>query len=433
LAAEGRFRIQGRFPCLRSLFRDRRRDQSWRSGCELRANDNFGSALRLQMVVLLFRFGIEAVNHDVLWLEVCIYQTGSMYVAQTNEYIFGDSLDFSERHGSFCACSPESGFGNFQDNHWRTAGCCRRDPVNLLSDGWVATKVIATRIHASSNSSQTSTKQTVRSLFPFRRLSVARFDSSRLTTSPQNMLIAGLITTLTGYFPFEILSSKLSKEGIKSVVHGSEPICFQLCWPKPCVSARGRQSWSGLVSFLSSPATVHDSVVDSKLTTFITENQNSDAATTLVESISEALQQVALVNDRKTLLDIASLGHSNNVAVIADVKDTVLLEHGSIHLLDNNRWGRRSTPRYNRSPMRMWWQGIETALLGPERPAERRGADMARTGGDAGGGDEVRGWGGGCGQQHGEVRHGKSDIGLRRRNIPYQTCVSWEGRRLEQR
>ncbi|KAH0357220.1 nucleic acid-binding protein, partial [Aureobasidium melanogenum] len=74
-------------------------------------------------------------------------------------------------------------------------------------------------------------------------------------------------------------------------------------------------------------ATVHDSVVDSKLTTFITENQNSDTATTLVESISEALQQVALVNDGKTLLDIAGLGHGNNVAVIADVKNTVLLEH----------------------------------------------------------------------------------------------------------
>jgi hypothetical protein len=87
-------------------------------------------------------------------------------------------------------------------------------------------------------------------------------------------------------------------------------------------------------------ATVHDSVVNSKLTAFITENQNSDAATTLVESISEALQQVALVNDRKTLLDIASLGHSNNVSIIADVKDTVLLEHGSIHLLNYNRWGR---------------------------------------------------------------------------------------------
>jgi hypothetical protein len=87
-------------------------------------------------------------------------------------------------------------------------------------------------------------------------------------------------------------------------------------------------------------ASVHDSVVNGKLSTFVTENKDSNAATTLVESIGEALQQAALVNDWESLLDVATLGHGNNVAVIADVKNTVLLEHGSVHLLHHHRGGR---------------------------------------------------------------------------------------------
>jgi hypothetical protein len=60
----------------------------------------------------------------------------------------------------------------------------------------------------------------------------------------------------------------------------------------------------------------------------------------LVESISETLQQAALINHWESLLDVATLGHGNNVAVIADVENTVLLEHGSVHLLDHHRGGR---------------------------------------------------------------------------------------------
>lgn len=93
-----------------------------------------------------------------------------------------------------------------------------------------------------------------------------------------------------------------------------------------------RHTWTALQS-----ASVHDSVVDGKLTTFIAKNKNSDAATTLVESISETLQKVALVNDRKSLLDVTTLGHGNNVAIIADIKDAVLLEHRSVHLLNHHR------------------------------------------------------------------------------------------------
>jgi hypothetical protein len=50
------------------------------------------------------------------------------------------------------------------------------------------------------------------------------------------------------------------------------------------------------------------------------------------------MEKAALVNDWKALLDIASLSHGDNAAVVTDVEDTVLLEDWTKHVLDNNRW-----------------------------------------------------------------------------------------------
>ena len=116
-----------------------------------------------------------------------------------------------------------------------------------------------------------------------------------------------------------------------------------------------RHTWTFLQS-----ASVHDSVVDGKLTTFVAKNKNSDAATTLVESIGETLQQIALVNDRKSLLDVTTLGHGNNMAIIADVKDTVLLEHRSVHLLDHNR--RRRVGDEGRLLLQLLGEEIDTEV-----------------------------------------------------------------------
>ena len=44
-----------------------------------------------------------------------------------------------------------------------------------------------------------------------------------------------------------------------------------------------------------------------------------------------------MVQDGETLLDISSLGHGHNLAVIADIEDTVLLEDWPEHVLHNNR------------------------------------------------------------------------------------------------
>jgi hypothetical protein len=82
---------------------------------------------------------------------------------------------------------------------------------------------------------------------------------------------------------------------------------------------------------------VDNLIVNSKLATLITNDKNTHAAATIVERVSEAVKQAALVKNRKTLLDITSLGHGNNTTIITDVQDAVLLEDRSDHVLDHNR------------------------------------------------------------------------------------------------
>lgn len=82
-----------------------------------------------------------------------------------------------------------------------------------------------------------------------------------------------------------------------------------------------------------------DLVVDGKFLALITDDENTDAAATIVKGVGETLEQAALVNDWETLLDIASLGHGNDTAVITDVEDTILLEDWAEHVLNNNGWG----------------------------------------------------------------------------------------------
>lgn len=84
------------------------------------------------------------------------------------------------------------------------------------------------------------------------------------------------------------------------------------------------------------PRTVDNLVVDSHLHTIIVDDQDADAATAVVERLGQALEEVALVKDGKTLLDITGLGHGNDTAILTDVKNTVLLEDRTKHVLDND-------------------------------------------------------------------------------------------------
>jgi hypothetical protein len=82
---------------------------------------------------------------------------------------------------------------------------------------------------------------------------------------------------------------------------------------------------------------VDDLVVDGQLTALVVDDKDADAATAVVEALGEASKEAGLVKDREALLDVTSLGHGDDVAVITDVKDTVLLEDRAEHVLDDDR------------------------------------------------------------------------------------------------
>jgi hypothetical protein len=85
---------------------------------------------------------------------------------------------------------------------------------------------------------------------------------------------------------------------------------------------------------------VNDLVVDSHLKTVVVDDEDTDGAAAVVESLGKTLSKAALVKDGETLLDVASLGHGNNTTVLTDVENAVLLENRAEHVLDNNRRGR---------------------------------------------------------------------------------------------
>lgn len=78
--------------------------------------------------------------------------------------------------------------------------------------------------------------------------------------------------------------------------------------------------------------------VNGELSATIVEDQDADGATARLESLGKASVKVGLVDDGETLLDVAGLGHGDNVAIL-DVEDAVLLEDRAEHGLDDNTGG----------------------------------------------------------------------------------------------
>lgn len=75
--------------------------------------------------------------------------------------------------------------------------------------------------------------------------------------------------------------------------------------------------------------------VDNKLTAAIAENKHANAATTRLESLGQTAVEARLVSHGDTSLDISSLGHGDD-GTLLDVQNTVLLEDGTKHGLDNH-------------------------------------------------------------------------------------------------
>lgn len=77
-------------------------------------------------------------------------------------------------------------------------------------------------------------------------------------------------------------------------------------------------------------------VVDHQLATSVVDDQSTNAATAVSKGVAESLEETTLVEDGDTLLDIAGLGHGDDVAVL-DVQDAVGLVDGAQHGLDDDR------------------------------------------------------------------------------------------------
>ena len=101
---------------------------------------------------------------------------------------------------------------------------------------------------------------------------------------------------------------------------------------------------------------VDDLHVDSKLTTIVVEDNDTDGTAARLESLIETSPEVGLVNDWDRLLDITlvyvsivyvycllwgvtyGLGHGNDSS-ISKVQDAILLEDRAEHGLHGDRWG----------------------------------------------------------------------------------------------
>ena len=116
---------------------------------------------------------------------------------------------------------------------------------------------------------------------------------------------------------------------------------------------------------------VNDLHVNGKLAAIVVENKSTDTASARLESICQTGPQVGLVNDGQCLLDVTRLRHGNNVTVL-HVQNTVLLEDGTQHGLDDNTGGRV------RHKGRLFMQ-----LLGEEINTEVSVLASGRRGGDA--------------------------------------------------
>jgi len=84
---------------------------------------------------------------------------------------------------------------------------------------------------------------------------------------------------------------------------------------------------------------VDNLVVDRKLLAMVRNDKNTDGTGPTAKRLLQTAPKVALVNDLKTLLDLSGLGHSDELTVIADIDETVLLEHWAEKAVENNRRG----------------------------------------------------------------------------------------------
>jgi hypothetical protein len=84
---------------------------------------------------------------------------------------------------------------------------------------------------------------------------------------------------------------------------------------------------------------VDDLVVNDELTTTIVDDESADATAALRESIANLAEKLTLGDDGQGLLDITSLGHGGEGAILVEVQNAVGLVDGTEHGLNDDRGG----------------------------------------------------------------------------------------------
>lgn len=79
-----------------------------------------------------------------------------------------------------------------------------------------------------------------------------------------------------------------------------------------------------------------DLVVNNQFTSTVVDDEGTDTAAAVAVGLTDALEETTLANDREALLDITSLGHGSDEAIVMDIEHTVGLVDRSKHGLDNN-------------------------------------------------------------------------------------------------
>lgn len=79
--------------------------------------------------------------------------------------------------------------------------------------------------------------------------------------------------------------------------------------------------------------------INNELAATVVQDEDTDAATSRLEGLGQTAPETRLVSDGDAGLDVASLGHGDNITIL-DVQDAVLLENGSEHGLDDDAGGR---------------------------------------------------------------------------------------------
>lgn len=120
-----------------------------------------------------------------------------------------------------------------------------------------------------------------------------------------------------------------------------------------------------------------DLEVNNELTATVVDDKGTDGATAVGEGITNALGQTTLSDNGEGLLDVTVLGHGGEGTVTVDVEDTVGLEDGAEHSLDNH--GRRRVGDEARLLLQLAGEEVDTevtvlASLGGDRDAD----DLAR-------------------------------------------------------